>query len=42
MRKKSTIFNLLAVMTLVVANLGVGVNCWGLLYQPKCPKKLMK
>ncbi|MBN4069500.1 MAG: cyclic lactone autoinducer peptide [Alkaliphilus sp.] len=42
MKKKSTLFSLLAVLTLVVANLGAGVNCWLWLYQPKCPKRLMK
>lgn len=42
MRKKSTLISLVAALTLVVANMGIGVNSWVLLYQPKYPKKLMK
>ncbi|SCY50558.1 AgrD family cyclic lactone autoinducer peptide [Alkaliphilus peptidifermentans] len=35
---KTIILNSIAAVALVVANAGVGINCYGFLYQPKYPK----
>lgn len=42
MKKRKGLFNLVAALSLVVANLGAGVACWGFLYQPELPKQLKK
>lgn len=42
MKRKTTLFSLLAVLSLTFANLGAGVNCWGVLYQPRFPEKMRK
>jgi len=39
MKFKSLVLSLLAVTVLSVANLGAGINCIGILYQPKFPSK---
>lgn len=42
MKRKSSLLNLVAVLSLTFAKLGAGVNCWGLFYQPEMPKQLRK
>ncbi|MGF7057585.1 cyclic lactone autoinducer peptide [Brassicibacter mesophilus] len=39
MKGKAKILNSVATTAMVFANLGMNVNCIGILYQPKCPKK---
>ncbi len=42
MKNKRYLLNLVAALSLIFANLGAGVNCWGLLYQPEMPQQLRK
>lgn len=42
MKKRKYLLNSVAAISLVVANLGAGVNCWGFFHQPKMPKQLRK
>ena len=39
MKFKNLLMSFFAVTVLTVANLGAGINCLGLLYQPKFPNK---
>lgn len=42
MKNKGYLLNLVAVLAFTFAKAGAGVNCWGVLYQPKMPQQLRK
>lgn len=42
MKNKRSLLGIVATLSLIVANLGAGVTCWGLVYQPEMPKQLRK
>lgn len=42
MKKKSYLLSGVAALALTFANMGVSVNSWMLLYQPKMPQQLKK
>lgn len=39
MRVKTKLLSSMAVVAMIFANLGLNINCLGLLYQPKCPRR---
>ncbi|WIV11589.1 cyclic lactone autoinducer peptide [Proteiniborus sp. MB09-C3] len=39
MKAKTRLLNGVAAVAMTFANLGLNINCIGLLYQPKSPKK---
>lgn len=39
MRAKTKILGSIAAVAMIFANLGLNINCLGLLYQPKCPRR---
>lgn len=39
MRAKTRLLNGVAAVAMTFANLGLNINCIGLLYQPKCPRR---
>lgn len=42
MKIKGSMLCLIAILSFTFAKLGSGVNCWGVLYQPKMPEELRK
>lgn len=39
MRAKTKLLGCMAVVAMTFANLGLNINCIGILYQPKCPRR---
>ncbi len=39
MKAKLRLLSGVATVAMVFANLGLSINCIGILYQPKCPKR---
>ncbi|WP_352418351.1 cyclic lactone autoinducer peptide [Proteiniborus sp.] len=39
MKAKTKLLSSMAVVAMVFANLGLNINCIGILYQPKCPRR---
>ncbi|MGF7057596.1 cyclic lactone autoinducer peptide [Brassicibacter mesophilus] len=39
MKGKTKLLGSVAAAAMVFANLGMNVNCIGILYQPKCPRR---
>lgn len=39
MRAKIRLLSGIATVAMVFANLGLNINCIGILYQPKCPRR---
>lgn len=40
MKVKGSMLSLISILSFTFAKLGSGVNCWGVLYQPKMPEEL--